>query len=545
MLDFMTGTTMSGYLSALPLLLLALYLLYRRSTGHDQLPLPPGPTGLPLIGNLPELLSSVKDGEQHLLFQRWARQFGAVYKVKLGPHTQYMVNTDIAVKQIFDKPAGVSANRPAWLVSSHHMCNDWNVLLINADTPRWKHQRRVTQGNVGSIPRADAGLPFLHYETLKFMHEVVNDSTIRSSGPALWNSIMRYTYSAFSTQMLGFDVPKSTDPAIGYIHGTGIAQILGTLPGAHLVEVLPFLDYLPLFLKPWERAGRERFRRDLAWSVNKLRRMKKASVDGVAVTESLLYKVVEDEKSLGFPSEEEGAYFCLMLTIGAADTSQISTWSFIEAMMEYPEVQEKARHEVDKVVGDRIPEFADYESIPYVRCLVKETWRWRPPVGLGHPHVTTDDIVYDGMRIPKGSHIHLNGYALQHDPARHPQPDNFIPERFEGDMTSVMQSINSSDVQKRDHFAFGAGRRICPGYDVAERSLAVAIMRLLWACEIKPSPDAKLPLNIANWRGDFPGLPGSKMPVMMVPRSDEKVRLINEAFQSANDARQNVEPLDI
>lgn len=137
--------------------------------------------------------------------------------------------------------------------------------------------------------------------------------------------------------------------------------------------------------------------------------------------------------------------------------------------------------------------------------MVKETWRWRPPVGLGHPHVTVEDIHYNGMRIPQGSHIHLNGYAIQHDPQHHPDPDQFWPERYEGDETSVVQSINASDVRDRDHFAFGAGRRICPGYNVAERSLAVAIMRLLWAFEIKPSRDAKLPLNIADWRGDFLG----------------------------------------
>ena len=67
-------------------------------------------------------------------------------------------------------------------------------------------------------------------------------------------------------------------------------------------------------------------------------------------------------------------------------------------------------------------------------------------MGLGHPHVTTEEIHYNGMRIPKGSHIHLNGYAIHHDPNRHPDPDRFWPERYEGDHTSVMQSINSSNV---------------------------------------------------------------------------------------------------
>lgn len=368
---------------------------------HERhlLPLPPGPKGKPFIGNLPEVIAASKIGEQHLLFEKWAREYGELYKVKVGPFTQYMVSSDLAVKAIFEKPAAVSANRPTWLVSSQHMCNGWyvffsfsflfffsfsflasllpltlsisfprNVLLINADTPRWKYQRKITWGNVGSIPRADAALPFLHYETLKFIHEVAHDPSTQRSGPALWNAIMRYTYSNFSTQMLGFDVPHSSDPAIKYVHETGVAQILGTLPGAYLVDIMPFLDYLPLFLKPWERAGRARFQRDKAWSVDKLERMK-AMKDRSAVRESLLCKIVEDEKNLGFPFVEEGAHFALMLTIGAADTTQMSTWAFVEAMMSFPDVQKRARDAIDAVVGDRIPYWEDYEKIPYVSCI--------------------------------------------------------------------------------------------------------------------------------------------------------------------------------
>ncbi|KAF2163075.1 hypothetical protein M409DRAFT_26521 [Zasmidium cellare ATCC 36951] len=542
----MAVDSLSHVAGALVILTICYFLaahILRSYRSRNKLPLPPGPRGLPLIAKLPEVIAASKTGEQHLLFQRWAREYGDVYKIELSPFTQYMVSSDVAVKAIFDKFAATSSNRPHWIVSREHICNNWNVLLLNANTPRWKQQRKVTWANVGSVPKADAALPFLHYETLKFMHDVVNDPAIHESGPALWNAIMRYTYSNFATQMFGLDVPGSTDPAIHYIHETGVAQIFGTLPGSYIVDVLPFLDALPLFMKPWEKTGRARFRRDLEWSTEKLQRVQ-AMADRDAIQDSLLCKIIEDEKYLGFQTLEEGAYFCLMLTVGAADTSQISTWSFIEAMLEYPEVQVKARQEIEKIVDDRIPEFADYDRIPYVRCLVKETWRWRPPVGLGHPHVTTADIQYNGMRIPKGSHLHLNGYAIHQDPNRHPDPDRFWPERYAGDETSVMQSINASDVRDRDHFAFGAGRRICPGYNVAERSLAVAIMRILWAFEIKPSRDAKLPLNIGDWRGGFPGLAGPKMPVSMVPLSEKRVDLINLAFKDASSHRTKIEPLD-
>lgn len=62
----------------------------------------------------------------------------------------------------------------------------------------------------------------------------------------------------------------------------------------------------------------------------------------------------------------------------------------------------------DEAVGDRVPVFEDMERVPYIRYTMKEVWRWRPPVALGHPHVTTRDVFYGGYRIPKGARLHLN-----------------------------------------------------------------------------------------------------------------------------------------
>jgi cytochrome P450 len=517
-----------------------LLLFVRRTKTLGAVPLPPGPAGYPLVGSLPTLLPHVKAGTQHLLFADWARQYGDLYAVRLGPFTQYMVNSDVAVKAIFEgKNASISANRPRWIVSNEHICHGWNVLLVNSDTAVWRQQRKVTTAEVGSLTRADAGVPYLEYESLKFLHEVAGQPSIAHDNHQLWQSIMRYTYSAFTSQMFGMDIPDTHSDVIEYIHETGTAQIIGTLPGVNIVEILPFLESLPLALRPWARKGGARFARDVAWCnarANKIANLPESAKNEL-VRNSLLHKIVTDDKALGFASREQAAYFCLMLTIGAADTSQISTWAFLEAMLRYPEIQRKAQAAIDAVVGDDIPSWSDYDRIPYVRCLVKETWRWRPPVGLGHPHVTTADIEYRGYRIPAGSRIHLNGWAIQHDAARHGKPDDFIPERYEGVDTTVMQSINLADVTKRDHFAFGAGRRICPGYNVAERSLALAIMRILWAFDVKLRPDTKLPLNSLDWRGTFPGLPGSDMPIVMQIRDPRRQAIIGSAMVHADKAR--------
>jgi Cytochrome P450 len=72
----------------------------------------------------------------------------------------------------------------------------------------------------------------------------------------------------------------------------------------------------------------------------------------------------------------------------------------------YPEVQRKARDEIDRVIGPgRLPTIADRGRLPYVDAIVKEIFRWHPAVTMGIPHMSTADDMYDGYYIPKGSII--------------------------------------------------------------------------------------------------------------------------------------------
>jgi cytochrome P450 len=56
------------------------------------------------------------------------------------------------------------------------------------------------------------------------------------------------------------------------------------------------------------------------------------------------------------------------------------------AMALYPEVQKKAQAEIDAVVGpDRLPEFEDRPSLPYINAVIKELLRWNLVTPLGEP----------------------------------------------------------------------------------------------------------------------------------------------------------------
>lgn len=80
-------------------------------------------------------------------------------------------------------------------------------------------------------------------------------------------------------------------------------------------------------------------------------------------------------------------------------------------MLFHPEIQQKARIEIDRVVGkNRLPDFGDLESLPYVAAIVKESLRRKPVVPLGLAHRLIEDDVYNGSFMPAGSIVMGNAW---------------------------------------------------------------------------------------------------------------------------------------
>ena len=97
----------------------------------------------------------------------------------------------------------------------------------------------------------------------------------------------------------------------------------------------------------------------------------------------------------------------------------------------------------------------------------------------------------DGMSIPKNTTVILNVWGLHHDPVRFPNPDLFEPEHYAGRTLLAAEYAASAEFEKRDHYGYGSGRRLCPGIHLAERNLFIAIAKLLWAFDFSEKVDAQ------------------------------------------------------
>lgn len=119
------------------------------------------------------------------------------------------------------------------------------------------------------------------------------------------------------------------------------------------------------------------------------------------------------------------------------------------------------------------------------------------------PHATTKDLEYEGFLLPRGTILIPNIPALSRHLDLFEEPDVFEPRRFLPDQAQNQKS-RSFLGPVREHFQYGFGRRSCPGSYVADGSVYIALVRILWGFDITTVEGQ--PLDMSRVRGALPRL---------------------------------------
>ncbi|PFH55999.1 hypothetical protein XA68_17229 [Ophiocordyceps unilateralis] len=242
-------------------------------------------------------------------------------------------------------------------------------------------------------------------------------------------------------------------------------------------------------------------------------------------------------------SDDLASYTCSSLLIAASETTSQQLLQLVKAMVLYPEVQRTARTEIDRVCGDRMPDEADQENMPYIHAMIKEACRLMPTLSSVFPHCTVRDDEYEGYKIPKDTLVIMNIRSLHNDPEHYRDPGTFDPTRYLHDRKSARQSALSVDVSERDHFLFGAGRRLCSGIDIAEKSMFLSMARILWAFDISEPVDAEGNAMTFDPEDMEEGVfhASVKFPAEFTPRSQDREQAVKEEWKATKAALLNEE----
>ncbi|OQV00138.1 hypothetical protein CLAIMM_05676 [Cladophialophora immunda] len=492
----------------------------RRPKGY-----PPGPPTLPLIGNLHQF---PQNGILHEKFKEWADQYGPVVSLKLGSQTLILLNDEMAVKELLERRSQNTSARMDMFLSEF---GGHNQILMRSNDETWRRQRRMYHRNLNG-QQADIYVPY------QVTHALDNRDSrpsvdLLSSPDKFEDHLKRYTTSVGYTIAYGMRIRSIEEKRAARTLFEWTAGQVRAGMGLAVTDWWPFLRFilrrLPAgaiaFLKEVERL--QHVESDL-W--DEQYQICRHRIESGHVRPSFCRDmIVTNTVKADFLSEKELKFNAGHAWAGASDTQFNTLWFFVKAMILYPECQKRAQEEIDGVVGgDRLPQWSDWHALGYTRSVMKETLRFYPPtITGGMPHAVTKDDMYLGYIIPAGAGLVNNVWALNN---RVENPRKFDPMRHIEDSRGTMESAIQADASKRDHFTFGAGRRICPGTHVADRGLFIAMSRLLWAFDFE-SVAGEVP-----GQDDFqPGFITSPVPFKckITVRSEGKRAQINSIWEQS------------
>ncbi|KAI9454926.1 cytochrome P450 [Russula earlei] len=440
---------------------LAAFLAIRDSRRRGGLPYPPGPRPLPFIGNVRDLPTEFL----WLKLTELSKKHGDIISLHVFGQVVVALNSIKATKALFESRGEIYSDRPT--IPMHELM-EWQWVVSSARYAEyWRQSRRLLDRSLRPAAAA-VYRPMQQAKTRVLLSDIL-------ANPDDWEVHLEHMAGVLILALgYGYEVKGRNDPKVTVAQK--ITKLGGetALPTAVLVNVFPFLQHIPEWLpwlsyKPLARYGRELGQQVMYEPMSFVR---ESISNGTAQPSLALENLQQTEKLSGL--EREKAENVIAGALGTMYSDTVSSiMSFFVAILLNPDIQRKAQKELDTLTRrERLPTFEDRPDLPFVDAICKEVLRWRPITPLALPHATTQDNVYEGFFIPKGTMVLGNSWAILHDPVMYPEPDLFKPERF----------INPDGSSRDDPVlasAFGFGKRICPGRHFVDATLFIVVASLL------------------------------------------------------------------
>ncbi|XP_015517474.2 methyl farnesoate epoxidase [Neodiprion pinetum] len=450
---------------------------------------PPGPRGLPLVGNIFDLKRLVRDTKFHYrAWSRLAELYGPVVGIRLGfSDPMIIVSGKEAVTEMLNREE--FDGRPDGFLFRHRTFGARRGIIFT-DGTTWKEQRRFSLKNLrdfGFGRKTMEDIILNEAVTLaRIIEEKSNDGPIRNVDRIATVAVLNSLW--YLTANTRYDQEKED---------AGLAEIVQIISdifkdsdvSGGVLNYFPFLRYIVPGLSGYKSRNDRQMR---VWHFfRNLVDQHKTSVNFHHGHRDLIdayLSEIELQKFNSSSSFNELQLIALLKDLFTAgiETTNNSIGFVLLYLIANPYVQQKIHEEIDRVLGrNALPSIQTRSRMPYLNATVMEVSRLANVGPTTIPHRATADAKFMGFDIKKNYILLANLHSIHMDRGHWGDPKTFRPERFLDE--------NGHLVKDPWMITFGAGRRKCPGENLAKNSQFLFLCCLLQKLRFELPPGEAAP----------------------------------------------------
>ena len=391
--------------------------------------LPPGPKGLPIVGNMFE-----PRGDAIRYFTKCIREYGDIVFLRFLGVPMCLVNRPDCIESV--------------LVTQHNnfeKSKDYRALrrvlgngLLTSEGVFWRRQRKLVQ------PAFHQGRIAAYAEVMVAYTERMVASWKHGEGLDVHEAMMRLTLDIVAKTLFDTDVSREAEDV-----GAALQVLM-----SKFFRQAGFALLLPSFIPIPTTRRLQRAVGQLDKVIYEIIRRRRTSGQTSGDLLSVLLRAQDDE-GLGMTDRQLHDEIMTLFLAGHETTANALSWTWL-LLGQNPGVEEKLVEELRRVLSGRSPTAADLPRLTYTEMILREAMRLYPPVWvIGRRGLAPFRM--GEYELPAETNVLMSQIITHRDARYFPDPDRFDPDRWKADDPRFVS------LPRFAYFPFGGGPRVCIG----------------------------------------------------------------------------------
>ncbi|OAY50613.1 cytochrome P450 83B1 [Manihot esculenta] len=453
------------------LLLLPIFLLFLLKIHIRKPRLPPGPKGLPLVGNLFQLDNS--NIQKHLW--QLSKQYGPLMSLRLGFKQTLIVSSAKMAKEVLKTQDLEFCSRPPLLGLQRLSYNGLDLAFAPYDA-YWREMRKICVVYLFNSNRVQEFRPIREDEVSRMLENI--SKVADASKPVnLTEAMMALASAAICRVAFGkrFEEGGNEAKRLHELLNETQAMFVGFFFSDYFPYIGRIVDKFSGLLSRLEKNFHDfdAFYQELIDEHLDPKRQKPQHEDILDV----LLQLWRDRSFKVQLTFEHIKAILMNLFVAGTDTSAAAVIWAMSFLMKNPKTMKKVQDEIRSLIGKKgFVDEDDIQQLLYLKAVVKEMMRLQPTVPFLVPRETVHKCTLGEYEIAEKTLVHVNAWAIGRDPEAWEKPLEFRPERF-------LDTCIDMKGQDYELIPFGAGRRICPGIFMGIANVELSLANLLYKFE--------------------------------------------------------------